>query len=57
MVLKGIFIFAAWLAKGKITKRGVLPPEECIDSESFFCDPRWREMLVEKERLVSLKFH
>lgn len=29
-------IIAQWLAAGKIRKRGVLPPESCVDPEEFF---------------------
>ncbi len=29
-------IIAQWLASGKISKRGVMPPELCVDPEPFF---------------------
>jgi lysine 6-dehydrogenase len=50
-------IAAAWLAGGKIKKRGVLPPEACIDPEPFFFDLGKRKILVEEEQLVSSKFY
>lgn len=50
-------IAAAWLAGGKIKKRGVLPPEGCIDPEPFFYDLGKRKILVEEEHLVSSKFY
>jgi len=50
-------ITAAWLSGGKIKKRGVLPPEGCIDPEPFFRDLGKRKILVEEEQLASSKFY
>jgi saccharopine dehydrogenase-like NADP-dependent oxidoreductase len=42
-------IVANWLVKGKIDKRGTLPPEACIDPEPFFRELAKRKILVEEE--------
>lgn len=42
-------IVADWLVKGKIDKRGTLPPEACIDPEPFFRELARRKILVEEE--------
>ena len=46
-------ITADWLTRGKITKRGTLPPEACIDPEPFFQELAKRKILVE-EKIVPL---
>jgi hypothetical protein len=35
--------------KGKIDKRGTLPPEACIEPEPFFRELAKRKILVEEE--------
>jgi saccharopine dehydrogenase-like NADP-dependent oxidoreductase len=50
-------ITSAWLAGGKIKKRGVLPPEACIEPEPFFEDLGKREVLVDEELMYSTKFY
>ena len=42
-------IVADWLVKGKIDRRGTLPPEACIDPEPFFRELAKRNILVEEE--------
>jgi lysine 6-dehydrogenase len=42
-------IVADWLVRGKIDKRGVLPPEACIDPEPFFRELGKRGILVEEQ--------
>lgn len=42
-------IVANFLAKGKIDKRGTLPPEACIEPEPFFRELAKRNILVEEE--------
>jgi saccharopine dehydrogenase-like NADP-dependent oxidoreductase len=42
-------IVADWLMKGKIDKRGTLPPEACIEPEPFFRELAKRKILVEEE--------
>jgi len=41
-------ITADWLTKGKISKRGTLPPEACIDPEPFFKELAKRKIFVEE---------
>ena len=50
-------ITADWLAKGKIKKTGVLPPEACLDPEPFFKELGKRKILVDQELQVSSKFY
>ncbi len=50
-------ITADWLVKGKIDKRGVLPPEACIDPEPFFKELGKRKILVDEELQVSSKYY
>ena len=50
-------ITANWLVSGKIDKRGVLPPEACIDPEPFFRELGKRKILVDEELQVSSKFY
>jgi saccharopine dehydrogenase-like NADP-dependent oxidoreductase len=40
-------ITADWLTKGKISRRGTLPPEACIDPEPFFAELAKRKIFVE----------
>jgi lysine 6-dehydrogenase len=42
-------IVADWLVKGRIAKRGVQPPESCIEPEPFFRELGKRGILVEEE--------
>ena len=42
-------IVADWLVKGKIDRRGTLPPEACIEPEPFFRELAKRKILVEEE--------
>ena len=42
-------ITAHWLSTGKITKRGTLPPEACIDPEPFFAELAKRKIFVEEK--------
>ncbi len=46
-------ITANWLTTGRITKRGTLPPEACIDPEPFFLELAKRKILVE-ENIIPL---
>jgi saccharopine dehydrogenase-like NADP-dependent oxidoreductase len=41
-------ITADWLTKGKISRRGTLPPEACIDPEPFFAELAKRKIFVEE---------
>jgi len=50
-------ITANWLAKGKVDKKGVLPPEACLDPEPFFKELGKRKILVDEELQVSSKFY
>ncbi|MDH3365234.1 MAG: saccharopine dehydrogenase NADP-binding domain-containing protein [Thermoplasmata archaeon] len=50
-------ITADWLAKGKVDKTGVLPPEACLDPEPFFKELGKRKILVDEELQVSSKFY
>jgi saccharopine dehydrogenase-like NADP-dependent oxidoreductase len=50
-------IAANWLATGKIKKRGVLPPEACIEPEPFFTELGKRKILVDEELQFSSKFY
>ena len=50
-------ITANWLVTGKIDKKGVLPPEACIDPEPFFKELGKRKILVDEELQVSSKFY
>ena len=50
-------ITADWLVKGKIDKRGVLPPEACIDPEPFFKELGKRKILVDEQMQVSSRFY
>lgn len=50
-------ITADWLANGKITKRGVLPPEGCMDPEPFFEELGKRKILVDEELTFASKFY
>ena len=45
-------IIAQWLASGRIRKRGVLPPESCIEPSPFFSDLGARDrgiIIIEKK--------
>jgi saccharopine dehydrogenase-like NADP-dependent oxidoreductase len=42
-------IVANWLTKGKIGKRGTLPPEACIDPFPFFKELGRRKIMVDEE--------
>lgn len=50
-------ITANWLADGKIDKRGVLPPEACIDPEPFFKELGKRKIMVDEQLQVSSKYY
>jgi saccharopine dehydrogenase-like NADP-dependent oxidoreductase len=50
-------IVADWLVKGKITKRGALPPEACIEPEPFFKELAKRKILVEEELQTTKSFY
>lgn len=50
-------ITADWLASGKITERGVLPPEACIDPKPFFVELGKRKIKVDEEIQVSSKYY
>jgi saccharopine dehydrogenase-like NADP-dependent oxidoreductase len=50
-------ITADWLAEGKISKRGTLPPEACIEPEPFFKDLSKRKIMVEEELQTSVKYY
>lgn len=50
-------IVANWLATGKISKRGTLPPEACVDPEPFFRELGRRKIMVEEELQYSKQFH
>jgi len=50
-------ITAEWLASGKIKKRGVLPPEACMEPGPFFEDLGKRKILVDEELMVSSRFY
>jgi lysine 6-dehydrogenase len=50
-------ITAKWLVNGKIKKRGVLPPEACIDPEPFFRELGRRKIMVDEELQVSSKYY
>ena len=50
-------IAADWLATGKIKKRGVLPPEACIEPEPFFEELGKRKILVDEEVMLSSRFY
>jgi len=44
-------IIAQWLASGKITKTGVLPPESCIEPRPYFKE------LCARDRGITLTEH
>jgi len=50
-------ITADWLASGKIKKRGVLPPEACMEPEPFFEELGKRKILVDEELMFSSRFY
>jgi saccharopine dehydrogenase-like NADP-dependent oxidoreductase len=50
-------IVANWLVKGKIDRRGTLPPEACIDPEPFFKELGKRKILVDEEVQTSESYH
>jgi saccharopine dehydrogenase-like NADP-dependent oxidoreductase len=50
-------ITANWLFSGKIDKKGVLPPEACIDPEPFFKELGKRKIMVDEELQVSSKYY
>jgi len=50
-------IVADWLVKGKISKRGALPPEACIEPEPFFKELAKRKILVEEELQTTMSFY
>lgn len=50
-------IVADWLVKGKISKRGALPPEACIEPEPFFKELAKRKILVEEELQTTKSFY
>ncbi len=50
-------IVANWLVKGKISKRGALPPEACIEPEPFFKELAKRKILVEEELQTTKSFY
>jgi saccharopine dehydrogenase-like NADP-dependent oxidoreductase len=50
-------IVADWLVKGKISKRGALPPEACIEPEPFFKELAKRKILVEEELQTTKAFY
>jgi len=50
-------IVANWLVKGKISKRGTLPPEACIDPDPFFRELGRRKIMVEEELLYTRAFY
>ena len=50
-------IVADWLVKGKISKRGALPPEACIEPEQFFKELAKRKILVEEELQTTKSFY
>jgi lysine 6-dehydrogenase len=50
-------IVASWLVNGKIDKRGTLPPEACIDPETFFKELGKRKILVEEETLQTKPYY
>jgi saccharopine dehydrogenase-like NADP-dependent oxidoreductase len=50
-------IVANWLATGKISKRGTLPPEACVDPEPFFRELGRRKIMVEEELQFTKPFY
>ncbi len=50
-------IVANWLVKGKIDRRGTLPPEACIDPEPFFRELGKRKILIDEEVQTSESYH
>lgn len=50
-------ITADWLVRGKITKRGTLPPEACIDPEPFFEELGKRKIMVDEELQYTKTFY
>jgi saccharopine dehydrogenase-like NADP-dependent oxidoreductase len=50
-------IVADWLVNGKISKRGALPPEACIEPEPFFKELAKRKILVEEELQTTKSFY
>lgn len=50
-------ITADWLVKGKIKRRGALPPEACIEPEPFFKELGKRDIQVDEETTASSKFY
>jgi len=50
-------ITADWLVKGKIMKRGTLPPEACIEPEPFFKELGKREIMVDEELQYTKTFY
>jgi len=50
-------ITANWLATGKITKRGTIPPEGCIDPVPFFKELAKRKILVDEELQFTNSFY
>ena len=50
-------ITADWLVKGKIDRRGVLPPEACIDPEPFFKELGKRKIQVDEQLQVSSRYY
>ncbi|MCU0853186.1 MAG: saccharopine dehydrogenase NADP-binding domain-containing protein [Thermoplasmata archaeon] len=50
-------ITADWLFKGKITKRGTLPPEACIEPEPFFKELGRRKIMVDEELQYTKTFY
>lgn len=50
-------ITADWLARGKIKRRGTLPPEACIEPEPFFEELGRRNIWVEEELQSSKRYY
>ncbi len=50
-------ITADWLARGKIKRRGTLPPEACIEPEPFFEELGKRDIRVEEELSLSSRYY
>ncbi len=50
-------VVADWLVKGKINKRGTLPPEACIEPEPFFRELAKRKILVEEKMLRTRAYY
>lgn len=50
-------IVADWLVKGKIDKRGTVPPEACIDPDPFFRELGRRKIFVDEEVQTSESYY